>query len=210
MFYNAQPGQDLRFGDVVKGFVATSPEFKIPSAEDPPTWRLKITQAKYFVVMSPCCSIDRGCLLLAPLQKVRPTFLSNPYLKDELTRLNIPVPADKSLAPSAWAGLPETEKSKRLAKGAGLIFLECFIYAHHDCLGPYQLQTKDGSVDVSAYLIDFGTTFRMECEAVSRDKPAPAGTKVLELSIESRTLLRTKVAAYFARVPDEDLVGIRG
>jgi len=210
MFYNDHPGGDLRFGDVVRGFVATSPEFKLPSTDDPPTWRLKVTLAKHFVVLSPCCSIDRGCLLLAPLLKIRPAFLTNPYLSEELTRLNTPVPADKSMTPSAWAGLPEMEKAKRLAKGPGLIFGECFIYAPNDCLGSYQMPTKGGTADQSTYLVDFGTTFRMECEAVSRDKPAPAGTKLLELSIETRTLLRTKIAAYFARVPDEDLVGVRG
>jgi hypothetical protein len=210
MFYNDNPGQDLRFGDVLKGFVATSPEFKIPSSEDPPAWRLKVTQARHFVVLSPCCSIDRGCLLLAPLLKIRPSFLTNPHLSEDLTRINAPVPADKSLAPTAWNGLPETEKAKRLAVGDGLIVLECFVYAPHACLGSYQLPMKAGSVDQSAYLVDFGTTFRMECDAVSRDKPAPPGTKVLELSIETRKLLRSKIAAYFARVPDEDLVGIRG
>ncbi len=210
MFYSANPGSDLRFGDILQGFVATSPTFKIPSVDDPPTWQLKVTQARYFAVLSPCCSIDRGCLLLAPLQRIRPSFLVNPYLSDDLTRVNVRVPAEKSVPPTVWSKLPDEEKTKRLTEGEALIVLECFVFAPHPHLGTYQLATKAGNVEQNHYLVDFGTTFRIECEAVSRDKPAPAGTKLLELSIATRTLLRNKIAAYFARVPAEDLVGISG
>jgi hypothetical protein len=210
MFYNQNPGTDLRFGDIVKGFVVAAPTFRIPSSDDPPVWHLKVTQARYLVVLSPCCSIERGCVLLAPLQRIRPAFLTNPYLAEDLERINRPVPADKTLAPSAWSALPEAERAKRLAAGDGFIVMDCFVYGPNAQLGSYVLHAKSGASDQSHYLVDFGTTFRVECDAIARGRPAPSGTKLLELSISTRKWLRTKIAAYYARIPEEDIIGVNG
>lgn len=200
----------MRFGDVVTGFAATSPEFKIPPSDEPLNWRIRIIQPKHFVVLSPCCSIEKGCLLIAPLAKIRPAFLSNPYLAEDLTRINAFVPPEKTIPPNAWENLPSEEKAKRLTAGAGYVFLECFVYAPHEYLGTYQLHRQGGAIQQSSYLIDFGTTFRVECDAISRDRPAPTGTKVIELTVDTRKALRNKIAAYYTRIPEEDLIGVVG
>lgn len=209
-FYVETPEPGLRFGDVVIGFVATSTEFKVPCADTPPAWRLKVTAAKYFAVLSPCCSIERGTLLLAPLLPVRAAFLSNAHLASDLLRLNEPVAPERQLPEHAWERLPDEEKTKRLAEGDAFIFMECFIFAPHPLLGKYMMQLKSGPEEHAAYMIDFSTAFRLECDAIARDKPAPPGTKLLQLTIRTRGLLRSKVAAYFNRIPDEDLVGVNG
>ena len=148
--------------------------------------------------------------MLAPLGPIRIAFYKNPHLVEDLTRINQQVPAEHTLPPTAWEKMPPEEAATRLAEGRGWIFNECFVYAPHDLLGDYPLSTRDGPRRIGHYLVDFATTFRAECQAVERGRPAPTGSKILELTIATRKQLREKLATYYSRVPDEDMVEIAG
>ena len=54
------------------------------------------------------------------------------------------------------------------------------------------------------YMIDFKTICRIECDQIDRDKPAPAGTKILQLKAYVRQEMRDKLSFYFGRTPEED------
>jgi hypothetical protein len=69
----------LRFGDVIKGF-----QFFIPNFEELPdivdsNIKIEITKSSYFVVITPCCSIENGSISLTPLKQIRYQFFSNPF-----------------------------------------------------------------------------------------------------------------------------------
>ena len=83
MFYTDKPDfNNLRFGDVIKGFVGVIPIIEIPFNETilkGYDFEIKTYIPEYSVVMTHCCSIGKGNLALAHYKKVgerqRPTRL---------------------------------------------------------------------------------------------------------------------------------------
>jgi hypothetical protein len=55
-------------------------------------------------------------------------------------------------------------------------------------------------------MIDFRRMHKVECDRIANAKQAPLDTKILQLSVDTRAELREKLAAYFWRVPAEDVV----
>ena len=53
-------------------------------------------------------------------------------------------------------------------------------------------------------MIDFRNIYKLSCEKIITPKDAPLESKCLQLSIQARSDLRTKIADYYARVPKED------
>jgi hypothetical protein len=92
MFYQDQMDGQLRFGDIVKGYVLSNPDLKRPIL-DPMVhdYSIKINKPLYSVVVSPCCSIDKKSILLSPLIPVRNDFFDNPYFVEDLTSINRPM-----------------------------------------------------------------------------------------------------------------------
>lgn len=207
-FYAEPPSQIFRLGDIVTGFQHPAFQIDKPGSDEIDTHlKIHLTRPLYFAVMTPCCSIENQCISLAPLIELRHKFFEFPRLVEDMTRLNITMKPEESLPPKAWDNLPLEQKGELLAKGDSYIFLQYFVYQPHAFLKPYAL--KKGSQvwpDIGYRMVDFKQTFRVDCSQIERNRPAPVGTKLLELSIAARSQLRDKLAHFFGRMPDEDRV----
>ena len=94
-----------------------------------------------------------------------------------------------------------------------LEFLDYFVYAPHDFLETYEVRMKGGEkLTIGHYAIDFRRVCRVECPGITYpQKPnaeAMSLSKRLELSIETRTELGTKLAGHFSRAAGEDEIGV--
>jgi hypothetical protein len=79
------------------------------------------------------------------------------------------------------------------------------VYAPNPIFETYELKKgKQAWPVVGHYMVDFKSIVRIDCALIERKREAPAGTKILELSVVARAQLRDKLAAYFGRIPDED------
>ena len=138
MFYERNPDNALRFGDVVKGFVLTCSDIESPlSSSVEHDYRVKVSCPAFSIVLSPCCSIGHKTIALAPLQRIPASFLSNPYWVDDFARINRPMELEKAVPPDAWRQMPPEEKQRRRDSWHvdSYALAEHFIYAPHDLLG---------------------------------------------------------------------------
>lgn len=223
MFYQPEMEEDLRFGDVVKGFVFTAPQVDEPilSLDDEPSYSIGVTIPRFSVVLTPCCSIENKTILLSPLVRVFINFFDNPHYREDLTRLNQPVPPDLAFTPDSWERVPEKEKQRIITIGPQYQYRQFFVYAPYSGLLPeYMLSRKDKNsetgyrqVNTSHYMVDFGSIHRVDCDKINRQgegSPAPPNVKHLQLSVYTRKELRDKILAYYARVTDDDKVLLEG
>ena len=205
-FYLDSPTNDLRLGDVVTGFPVATPSAHDKEAQQRAvSWSIRADRPNFLVILTPCCSIEDKSLLLAPLTFIRSTFLKNPWWTEDLSRLNRKMPYDKSIPPEHLKNLSEAQRLEREASGDQYALGECFVYSPHAILGEYTLPTKPPTGGIGHYMVDFKSVFRLECDFITRPAKAPAGTKLLELSVRSRTELREKLAHFFSRPAKEDL-----
>lgn len=204
MFYidNRQAGPTLRFGDVIRDFPVCFPIVSSPSSIEP--YHIQINSPTFAVVLSPCCSISDKVLAIAPLQQLPGSLFSNPYLAEDPTRINIKIPADKSLPPKAWEKMDQTEMAERLAKPDGYVFVDHFVYEEHLLFEEYTINRREGNIITRKYVVDFRTSVRIQCDKISNPKYEPGNSKVLQLSIESRDQLRKKIGSFYQRIPEED------
>jgi hypothetical protein len=202
-FYDNQPEKTLRLGDVITGFQVATPQVHQPFAEKS-EWTIAVAKPPYLVVMTPCCSIEKKGLVLAPLTPIRPVFLMNEHFAEDLTRINREVVPEKSVPIEVWEKrLPPERKEEMLAMGPSYAFRDCFVYDQHDLLRPYTLNSKPPK-ETSFYMVDFKCTYRIDCNLIDRDVAPPPEMKILQLSVPTRDELRRKLAMYFGRIPKED------
>ena len=209
MFYQAEMDIELRFGDVIKGFVFTEPQVNEPmlGPESDAKYSIGITAPRFSVVLTPCCSIENKTILLTPLIGLRNTFFGNEYFAEDPTRLNRPVPPQKAVSQYVWENkLSEAERQRRLRERAIYAFDNLFVYKEHPLLPKYTVNTRDGKFQTGYYMIDVANTYKMNCDKIIRNQPAPANVKCLQLSVQTRQELRDKVAYYYGRIPEEDKV----
>ncbi|MBN1508459.1 MAG: hypothetical protein JW955_16540 [Sedimentisphaerales bacterium] len=206
MFYESEPEDVLRFGDVVRGYVLSTPRIDSPGISPPVRYRVEVHSPMFAVIMSPCCSIGDGTLAISPLIEVLPGFFKNPYFVYDLTNINRRMSPDKAVAPDIWGGLPESERQGRLSAGDAYALVEYFIYAPHDFLPKYTVNRKGGPIQTGYYMLDFRRIYRIECDKVANAKQAPLEPRLLQISIETRGELRDKLAWYFGRTPKEDML----
>lgn len=204
-FYEDSAESVLRFGDVVTGFQLATPQVHDPGGESPHDWAISVASPRYAVVVTPCCSIEWKAFALAPLVQIRPSFLDNEYLAEDLTRINRKVAPEQSLPCGVWEKLPFDKKQSYIDKGPSYVFIDCFLYQEHALLRKYTLERRRGPVEVGHYMVDFKSICRVDCNLVDRGKRAPTGTKILQLSISSRQSMREKLSHYYGRPADEDL-----
>jgi hypothetical protein len=55
-------------------------------------------------------------------------------------------------------------------------------------------------------MIDFKNIYKIECDKIISAKNAPLNSKCLQLSIQTSSELRDKVAYYYARIQREDRI----
>jgi hypothetical protein len=124
MFYQDEMDNALRFGDVLRGFILTSPILNdIDSMEH---YKIVVFQPTSCVILSPCCSIGHDVLTLSPLISVRGSFFNNPYFSQNLTRINREMEPQKAFPPHIWERFPEKVKQEKLKEGFS--YISGFIY----------------------------------------------------------------------------------
>lgn len=204
MFYldTSQMEQTLRFGDVIQDIPICFPVISNPSSTE--SYYIQVSAPAYAVVLSPCCSISDKVLSIAPLLHLPGALFSNPYLAEDPKRINIRIPASKSLPLRVWDTMDPSEKAARLSKEDGYVFLDFFIYDEHPLFVEYSINRKDGNIRSKSYMIDFRTCVHVQCDKILNPKYTPGSAKVLQLSVEVRDLLRKKIGSFYQRVPDED------
>lgn len=204
-FYNEGPYKSFRFGDILKDFLTVEPTINNPISElSKAECRIDISSG-YYVLLSPCCSIDESILLLSLLVEIKKPFYKNAYFADDMTRVNLEIPPDKSMSPEDWNKLSQDEKNKRMGRGDAYTNLEFFVYENNGLLPEYKLIIRGNKIPNPPYMIDFRKTFFVKCDKIRRDqKDIPIEVKLLELSVETRETLRNKLSHFYGRRPPED------
>jgi hypothetical protein len=208
MFYSETMDRRFRFGDVIRGFATVTPVINNPPLiSQSNNFQIDVAQADFYVVLSPCCSIKEGVVILCPLIRLRSTFLINPYLVEDFGRINRPMTPEQATPPRVWEKLPPSEKQKRSSVRINYAFVDLFVYAEHPFFPTYVLSARTGEkAETRQCMVDFRQSFTVRCEKVSNNSTPFEDVKLLQLSIEARGWLRNKLAAFFSRTPEEDRV----
>ena len=208
MFYKEKNDSILRFGDVVKGYVLTTPKIVEPILTTLNTdYNIEIDLPFFSVVITPCCSIGQKTISLTPLIELRNAFFKNPYLSEDFTRINRVMEPQQSVAPDTWNKFPTEEQQRRLEEGNAYAFLELFVYEKNDLFPKYSIYiNKQKNIETNYYMIDFKNIYKLNCEKINTPEDAPIDSKCLQLSNQVRNELRDKISYYYARVPKEDKI----
>lgn len=204
MFYQKEIDNALRFGDVLMGFILTSPNIENPGSVK--TYEIAIKLPPYCVVLSPCCSIGHKVISLSPLIEIRPSFFNNPYFEEDLTRINRKMEPQQAVPPHVWEKFPPEVKQERLKEGYGYSLLDVFIYEKNNLFPKYTVNRRRKNIETNYFMIDFKNVYKVNCDRIISAKNAPLDTKCLQLSIQTRSELRDKIAYYYARIPKEDRI----
>lgn len=203
-FYSDPPDGVLRQGDVLLGVPALEHVVEKLNPAQNDEFSVAVRTTSYSVIMSPCCSIKEGMILLCPLQQIRANFFTNPYLTEDFSRLNRRMTPEQSMSPGKWQKLTDKERSSREAEGVTYAFLEVFVYAPAQQLSEYQLEWKDEKQRVGHYMIDFRNTYKVRCPEIQHERTVKSAPKILQLSPHSRQDLRKKLSFYYGRMAQED------
>ena len=210
MFYAEETDNYLRFGDVVRGYILPNTTIKepfLPFKREFHNYTIDV-EMPYSVVLTPCCSIGESMISLTPLIKVRGDFFKNPYYAEDLTTINRLMNPQQSLSPDEWNNFSLEEQQRRLAEGITYAHLNFFIYEENEIFKKYTLRRRE----IKYYMIYFKNISTMKCAMIKRPKelkPEDAPiieSKVLQLSIQARSELRDKIAYYYSRIPEEDVI----
>lgn len=209
MFYQTHLDTVLRFGDVLKGFITTTPFIDDPMLKSIGNgYKIEVSFPNFSVIISPCCSIGPKLISLTPLIEIRRSFFDNPYFAEDFTRINRKMKPEFTVPPIIWDSFQIEEKSKRLAVGLDYAFLYLFLYEKSDSLPPYKIHRREENIKTTHYMIDFRNTYCINCDKIGNPgeeiKNDVLNSKILQLTIETRKELRDKLSNYYGRTPKED------
>ena len=209
VFYQDKIDNAFRFGDVLKGFISSTPNLSDPLLkplyED---YSIVVSNPSYCAIISPCCSISDKVISLSPLIPVRNSFFQNPYFTEDLTRINRRLTAPQmAFPPQAWEDMPPEKKQEHLGKEPFYTLVDLFVYKDHEIFPEHEVHMRGvDNIKTRYYMIDFRNTFKVNCSKIKNPKNVPIEAKCLQLTIESRKELREKISDYYGRTPDEDLI----
>lgn len=206
MYYEVQNIDPiLRFGDVIDGFLYSIPNYSILDRSQNQQFQIEIIKSHHFVVITPCCNIEDGVISITPLKQISlKSIFENPYLREDLTRVNRLSSPNKSVPPDKWAELGEEKQLKRIEAGPVYVLTNHFIYEPHEYFPEYDLRLRGGEMlKLGYYYIDFKDVFKIKDRNIAKDAQIP---KLLQLSKKSRGELRTKIATFFGKPPEEDII----
>jgi hypothetical protein len=211
MFYRDGLGNELRFGDVVKGFVLTNAVLiKTHWDTTNPPYDINVLTPDFSVIMTPCCSIEDKTIAVTQLIPVRISFFDNPHWADDLTRINRIMSPQESVSPQVWSQLSTDEQQRRIAEGNTYAHANLFIYDKHEILPEYPLSRKRGNetqkITTGYYMVDFKNIVKVNCDRILSPSDSPLECRLLELTVEAREELRIKLGWYYSRRPEEDQV----
>jgi hypothetical protein len=211
MFYATERDSVLRFGDVVRGYVNVLPTIKKPvfNLSDVTSFcNVTVDIPVFSVVITPCCSIEESTVCLTPLIQLRNTFSKNPNFVADFTIINREIEPRLCFAPQDWNSMDLVKRQQIEARRKPYTLVNLFVYKESDLFQPYTLRGNT----TKYYMIDFRNIYTVKCDMIKRadrmgmGEAAIVNSKCLQLSEDTREELRNKIAYYFGRVPDEDLV----
>lgn len=208
MFYQDEVDSALRFGDVVEGFIHSAPCISNPIDTLNCEYTIKIDIPKYSVVLSPCCSIGNGVILLSPLIKVLPDWGLNNFIKEDFTMINRIMKGYKAITPKHFENMSPEKQIEIMNEEPTYCYLELFVYEGCELFDSYSLsygKQKD-IMKTNCYMIDFRSIYKINCEKIQSAVNAPLSVKKRQLSISTRNELRNKISSYFNKTPLEDNV----
>ena len=206
-FYQKIIDPGFRFGDVIKGFISATPNVSNPPINSDNTdYSIEISMS-YCAIISPCCSIKDKVISLSPLLHINKNIFTTPYFREDLTRINQIALPGKSIPPRAFEKMLPEKKAEILSMSPRYAFLNLFIYKEHDLFHEYPIRLKDADhFNTRYYAIDFRNTFRVNCSKIENPTNVPPGLKCLQLTIDTRNVLRDKITHYYGRPPEEDII----
>lgn len=228
MFYNASISDKLRFGDIVKGYLSVIPKLSNPFGNA----SIEIETHQYSVILAPCCDIGDGMISLSPLEKINPSFFDISYLAKDMTLLNRTGMAKDFCHPETWNKLSDEKKTEALVATPEYGRKAFFIYKGNPLFPEYTIKRPRKYTEVidpksklpkfdsvkqfntfrtRDRMISFKTMYRVNCKSIVKliTDETVLGSIVLQLSVETRKLLREKMAHYFSRPTPEDLALLR-
>jgi len=206
MFYENKKPDSLRLGDILQDFYSVIPIIDNPNSElSKQNLSIDISY-KYHVLLSPCCSIKDGILLLSPLLQIDDLFFNIRYFRENHLLFNEEVANYKRYSEKRWGKLSEKEKERSEMKEIKYAFYHYFFFEEHDKLEKYE--TRIGKINY--YMIDFRKIFSIKCCKIQakngRQIEPPLETKILELTDQARNILRDKIVHFFHRPSLEDTI----
>jgi hypothetical protein len=225
MFYHGSIDDKLRFGDVVKGYISAIPKLSKPFEYA----NIEIQIPQFSVVLDPCCEIGNGKILLSPLEEISPELFDIPNLSKDVTLLNCEGKAKDFFHPKVWNKLSDEEKTEALVATPKYGHIGLFVYEGNPLFPEYTVirtskytEVIDPKTNLAKYeevkqvtkfstrsrMISFKTIHRVDCKLIVTPRQttneAILGSIILQLSKQTRKLLRQKMAYYFLRPPPED------
>lgn len=203
-FFADQLDPEFRLGDIID--FRTAIALSSVDLAHSKKWQISLTPCRFVVILTPCCSIEREWMLVAPLEEIRLSFLENDYFAEDLLRINKLVPPEHHLPRQAWDRLDDAQRQERRMKGPDYVVREVFLYKPHVLLPSYKLKGRGGAETTQDhYLVNFKQAFPIQSPAISRNANCPAGLKMLELSAIARRDLREKLGNFYSRAAEEDV-----
>ena len=225
MFYSATIDNKLRFDDVVTGYLSTTAKISKPFGNA----SIDIQIPQYSVILDPCCEIGSGTLSLSPLEEIESQFFDIPTLSKNMTLLNTIGRAKDLFYPSIWNKLSDQKKTEALVASPDYGWKSYFVYEgsplfpeytikrpirYDEVTDPtshlpiYNLIKQNTTFNIRHRIINFKTIYRISCPIIVKPEkptdPAILGSVILQLTKETRKLLREKMANYFGTPPIED------
>jgi len=205
MFYQKEIKKELRFGDILKGYILVSSNIEEPKLNI--DFKINVKVPDYCVVLSPCCSIGDKIISLSPLIHIFSDFFNNPYFKEDLIRINRKMLPEQSVAPRVWEGFSPEEKKRRKSLGKIYALVDLFIYKENELFPEYPIpRMHEENIKTKYYMIDFKNTYKLNCKKIVNPKDFPLESRCLQLTKDTRSELRFKIANYYSRVPKEDKI----
>ena len=219
----------LRFGDVLNGYLSTTPRITKPITDNSfDDYQIEVEMPDFCVIMNPCCEIGNGSISLTPLIKITNYWLDNPFIAENLLILNKEIKPFNAIHPRQWNGFTDDEKIEYIEAYPRYQYTNFYIYDTNDKLPSYPITKqykyeliedditglpkynvikKEETIVINYYMIDFRNIYPIKCDKIIKDKIEEEimSSKILQLSIYSRTDLRNKLAFHFINSPDQEL-----
>jgi len=171
---------------------------------------VELETSLYSVVLTPCCAIGDDILDICPLIPINKYWFTNPYLEEDMTRVNRIMNPQQAIQPDRWNHMPDKAKEDKLAEGTVFAFLENFVYDKNDFLKKYkvdyQINNVQKSLETNYYMIDFRHITRIKSKNIKSDTGVFLKKKIAQLSINARSELRDKIGYFYSKPPKEDQI----
>jgi hypothetical protein len=213
MFYSDTHWPQMRFGDVVRCFPSTHVLVAAPppGTSIPTQYEIHLLSG-LAIILTPDCEIGKSAYLtLAPLTSLKQYHfpLKNPFFRADPMLLNVRVPRENSIPPDDWSRKTDEERAAERAQGPTFPFTWMFVYPNKPPILNDESVTMDfgggrETLPIAWHYADFRDAFRVQ---ITKERHREfAGEKKLELTPDSRNILREKLSYFFGQIPKEDLV----